>query len=378
MIADRMNQTLSPDDGRQLKEALEQGYTLPADWYTNADMFRLEQRRIFRHSWQYAGLIEQVAGPGDFFTYQTGDLSFIILRDKGWQLRAFANVCRHRGSQLLLQDQGRCSSLQCHYHAWTYDLDGSLRAAPGMVDEPGFNKDDFWLFPISIDTWGPFIFINPDAHARPLTELLGALPRLVAATGLDLSAVRRRVRRTYDIAANWKVVVDNYLECYHCPVAHPGFCDLIDVKNYIVREYDYFSTQTGALKESARAEGEHLYDVTSGAGSAVEDGFYAYLWPNFTINIYPGGHVSLNLFIPVDVNRTLAVYDYCFAEEVSEEVAQQFVRFIDQVQLEDVALCESVQRGLRGGYFEQGKLMLTRENGLRHFQKLVYREMVGD
>src|SRR5215469_8310556 len=109
MITDRMSQALSPDDKRQLKEELEQGYTLPANWYTNADMFRLEQRRMFRHSWQYAGLMEQVAAPGDFFTYQTGDLSVIILRDKQEQLHAFVNVCRHRGSQLLLQDKGQCS-----------------------------------------------------------------------------------------------------------------------------------------------------------------------------------------------------------------------------------------------------------------------------
>ncbi len=362
-----------------LWEALEAGYTLPARWYTSTDIFRLEQRRIFRRSWQYTGLTEQVSQPGDFFTYQTGDLSFIILRDEEEQLRAFVNVCRHRGSQLVLQERGHRNTLQCHYHAWTYSLDGSLRAAPGMKDEVSFNKDDFWLFPVSIEAWGPFIFINPDAHARPFAETLGELPALVNATGLDLSAIRHRVRRTYDIAANWKVVVDNYLECYHCPVAHPAFCDLINVGDYIVREYEYFSTQTGALKESAKAGKDNLYDVSAAAGSGVQDGFYAYLWPNFTINIYPGpGNVSLNLFVPVDVNRTLAIYDYCFVDEVSAEEEQNFVRFIDQVQDEDVVLCESVQRGLRGGYFDQGKLMLSRENALRHFQKLVYKQLAGE
>ncbi len=372
-------QLLSANSKTKLRETLDQGFTLPASWYTDADIFRREQRRMFRHSWQYAGLTEQVAATGDFFTYNTGDLSFIILRDAEGQLRAFVNVCRHRGSQLILQENGRRSSLQCQYHAWTYDLDGSLRAAPGMKDEEAFNKDDFWLFPVSIGTWGPFIFINPDAHARPLADQLGELPALAAATGLNLDAIHRRVRRRYDIAANWKVVVDNYLECYHCPVAHPSFCDLIDVGNYTVREYDYFSTQTGTLKESAKAGRENLYDVGGDKGAAVENGFYAYLWPNFTLNIYPGpGNVSLNLFIPVDVNHTIALYDYCFVEEVTEEEEANFVRFIDQVQTEDVALCESVQRGLRGGYFDQGKLMLTRENALRHFQKLVFKELVEE
>ena len=362
-----------------LRESLEQGYTLPAAWYTRSDIFRREQRRIFRRNWQYAGLIENVSRPGDFFTYRAGDLSLIILRDDDHSLRAFVNVCRHRGSQLLLQERGHRATLQCHYHAWTYNLDGSLRAAPGMKDEEAFDKDDFWLFPVSVDTWGPFIFVNPDAHARPLAETLGELPALVAATGLDLSRLRHRIRRTYDIAANWKVVTDNYLECYHCPTAHPSFCDLIDVGDYVVREYQYFSTQTGSLKESAKTAQQNLYDVNGGDGGlGVRDGFYAYLWPNFTLNIYPGpGNVSLNLFIPLDVNRTLAIYDYCFVPEVGAQEEENFVRFIDQVQEEDIVLCESVQRGLRSGYFNQGKLMLSRENGLRHFQKLVYQQMVG-
>ncbi len=361
-------------DGR-LWDSLERGYTLPANWYTDKDLFRLEQRRIFRRSWQYAGLVEEAAQPGDFFTYRAGDLSLIIARDESGLLRAFVNVCRHRGSQLVLEERGHRTTLQCHYHAWTYNLDGTLRAAPAARDEPGFDRCDFSLFPIQIDTWGPFLFVNPDLHAPPLASVLGELPAMVAATGLDLSGIRRRVRREYDIRANWKVVVDNYLECYHCPVAHPGFCDLIDVNDYEVTEYEWFSTQTGAVKEVAtQGKRDNLYEI----GRGVRDGFYAYLWPNFTLNIYPGpGNVSLNLFVPVDTQHTLAFYEYCFADSVPDEQVEDFTRFIDQVQNEDVALCESVQRGLRSGYFNQGKLMLSRENGLRHFQKLVYRALAG-
>lgn len=355
----------------RLREALEQGYTLPARWYTSEDVFRLEQRRLFRRSWLYAGLTEQVAAPGDFFTYSAGDLSIIVLRDHDGVLRGFVNVCRHRGSELLLEPCGHRTTIQCHYHAWTYNLDGTLRAAPAAKEEPGFRKEEHSLFPVQVETWGPFIFVNPDAHAGPLGALLGELPDLVRATGIRLDALRRRVRRTYDIRANWKVVVDNYLECYHCPTAHPGFCDLIDVNSYEVTEYEWFSTQGGALKSSAK-EGKSksaLYDVSG----EVREGFYAYLWPNFTLNIYPGpGNVSLNLFVPVAVDRTLAIYDYCFVESVSEQEERDFVRFIDQVQDEDVVLCESVQRGLSSGYFDQGKLMLSREKGLRHFQRLVY------
>jgi len=141
-----------------------------------------------------------------------------------------------------------------------------------------------------------------------------------------------------------------------------------------VPEYEHFSTQQGKVRQAAREGREPgLYDASQG----VEDGFYAYLWPNFTLNIYPGpGNVSLNLFVPLAIDRTLAVYDYCFADAVSAEEEQAFVRFVDQVQQEDTVLCESVRRGLSSGYFDRGRLMLKREKALRHVQQLVYRSLV--
>ena len=359
--------TTAPNDA--VRAALEQGETLPATWYTDPAYFAREQARIFRCSWQYVGLTEQVARPGDFFTARAGDVPIIVLRDKQGELRGHVNVCRHRGSQLVNVEQGNRATLQCGYHAWTYNLDGSLRAAPGMRDEPEFDTACYALVPVQVAAWGPFIFANPDRAAPPLADMLGELPAMVEATGLRLGAIHRKVRRTYDIAANWKVVLDNYLECYHCPVAHPGFSDLIDLKSYSVAEYEYFSTQAGPPTKTAQQGKAGLYDISG----EVKAGFYAFLWPNFTLNIYPGpGNVSLNLFLPVDTHRTLAIYEYCFAESVPEREIEDFTRFIDQVQEEDVVLCESVQRGLRSGFFDRGRLMRS-ERALAHFQKLVYR-----
>ncbi len=354
-----------------LYASLEEGKTLPGAWYTDPKVFKREQKRIFRRTWQYVGLTEQVARPGDFFTSRIDTVPLVIARDEAGQLRGFVNVCRHRGSQLVPDGCGNRKTLQCLYHAWTYNLDGSLRAAPGSKDEPGFNKEELGLLPVQIDTWGPFIFVNLDPQAPPIQDVLSELPQLVEAAGLPLNAIKRRVSRTYDIKANWKVVVDNYLECYHCPVAHPSFTDLIDLDNYRVTEYDYFSAQTGPVRDSAKdGKADNLYAI----GAGVQDGFYAFLWPNFMLNIYPGpGNVSLNLIIPIDPQRTFAIYEYCFVDAVGEEEERDFVKFIDQVQQEDIVLCESVQRGLRSGFFDQGRLMLSRENGLRHFQKLVYR-----
>lgn len=356
----------------QLQASLEQGYTLPAAWYISAEVFTRENERIFRHCWQYVGLTQQVAQPGDFFTCRVGDVPVVVTRDESNELRAFINVCRHRGSELVLQECGHRQTLQCHYHAWTYNLDGSLRSAPGMKYEEDFAKDQFSLFTAHVDTWGPLIFVNVDPQAAPLKNMLGELPQLLEATGLNLSALRRRAQSTYEIAANWKVVVDNYLECYHCPVAHPGFSSVIDVNNYTIAEYEYFTTQGGPQKETAK---ERPYTSTG----EVTDGFYAFLWPNFTLNVYPGaGNLSLNLFLPVDERHTRAIFDYCFVDAVSEQEERDFIAFIDQVQREDTVLCEAVQRGLRSGVFEQGKLMLHHEKALRHFQKLVYRSLAEE
>ena len=364
--------TTAPNDA--VRAALEQGETLPATWYTDPAYFAREQARIFRRSWQYVGLTEQVARPGDFFTARAGDVPIIVARDKQGELRGHVNVCRHRGSQLVNVEQGNRATLQCGYHAWTYNLDGSLRAAPGMRDEPEFDTACYALVPVQVAAWGPFIFANPDRAAPPLADMLGELPAMVEATGLRLGAIHRKVRRTYDIAANWKVVLDNYLECYHCPLAHPGFSDLIDLKSYSVAEYEYFSTQAGPPTKTAQQGKAGLYDISG----EVKAGFYAFLWPNFTLNIYPGpGNVSLNLFLPVDTHRTLAIYEYCFAESVPEQEIEDFTRFIDQVQEEDVVLCESVQRGMRSGFFDRGRLMRS-ERALAHFQKLVHRFLADE
>jgi phenylpropionate dioxygenase-like ring-hydroxylating dioxygenase large terminal subunit len=353
-----------------IRDALERGETLPATWYTDAETYRVETERIFRRAWQYVGLVEDVAKPGDFFTSTVGEVPIVVARGKDEVVRAFANVCRHRGAIVVRDERGHRSTFQCHYHAWTYNLDGTLRAAPGMKDEVHFDRACYSLHGLPCETWGPFIFVTVDRRADPLSAQLGELPELVVATGLDLGGLRRGERRTYEIAANWKIVVDNYLECYHCPVAHPGFCDLIDTSDYVVSEYETFSTQTGTVKQDALSGKRNLYEI----GDGVRDGFYTFLWPNFTLNIYPGpGNVSLNLFLPLGIERTLAVYDYCFSDAVSDTQVQDFVRFVDQVQQEDTVLCESVQRGMRTGFFEQGRLMLAREHALRHFQRMVSR-----
>jgi phenylpropionate dioxygenase-like ring-hydroxylating dioxygenase large terminal subunit len=328
---------------------------LPSDWYVQPGMLDRELERVFDRTWQYAGPAELVSEPGTFLTTKAGRVPIAVTRDDGG-LNAFVNVCRHRGAAVARERNGRRRSLQCHYHAWTYGLDGRLRAAPGTE---GLDLDDIALPRAAVDVWGPFVFVNPNPDAGPLDEALGELPAIVADSGLPLERIRPRRTARYEIEANWKLVVDNYLECYHCPVAHPAFSKAFDVDDYTLTEYPTFSVQ----RTPGRDQGE---------------GLYAFVWPNFTLNIYPGpGNVSLNLFVPIASDRTLALYEYFLADEVSDAEADEFVAFVDQVQREDTELCESAQQGLRSGRLDRGLLVPGREDGLAHFQRLIAAALDG-
>ncbi len=356
-----------------LGEAMERGSTLPGTWYTDPEVFAEERRRIFHKAWQYAGPAAAVAEPGDFVTYRAGDVPLVVVRAPDGELNAFVNVCRHRAAEVVLAERGNRRTLQCHYHAWTYGLDGTLRAAPGEKDQPDFYRADFSLVRVRAETWGPLLFVNPDAEAPPLADTLGELPAILADAGLELETLRLREEADYETAANWKVVVDNQLECYHCPIAHPAFMTLVDVDDYTTEEFPTFTVQRGRVRDSARA-GSSPYRI----GGGVEDSLYVFLWPNFALNVYPGaGNVSVNVYLPLAPNRTLARYHYYFADAVTDEELAEFVAFIDQVQREDIVLCESVQRGLGSGFYDRGRLFAGREDGLRHFQRLVYRTLAA-
>src|SRR5438105_3462423 len=201
--------------------------SLPWSWYADEAVLRTEQERIFRRAWQYAGHLGQVVEPGSYFTASAGLVPVVVTRDREGDLHAFANVCRHRGFEVV-KGGGRRETLQCGYHAWTYGLDGRLRAAPRADREAGFERDELSLVPVGVETWGPFVFVNPDLEAPPLRETLGDLPELVASAGLDVETLRFHHRGESELRANWKIVCENFLECYHCAVAHPGFSAMVD------------------------------------------------------------------------------------------------------------------------------------------------------
>jgi len=341
------------------------GRTFPFDWYSDPAVLRLERERIFRRAWQYAGRADQVAAPGAFFTCDLGGVPVVVVRGKDGELRAFLNVCRHRGS-LVCEGEGRRETLQCPYHAWTYDLDGSLRAAPRSDREPGFDKDGLGLVPVSVGAWGPFVFVNPDGAAAPLADTLGDLPALVAGAGLDVDALRFLKRSTSEYEANWKVCCENFLECYHCQVAHPGFSKVVDVSvdAYVLEASPTFSTQVGPVRESWRGDFDPRGPIARGQ--------FHFLWPNVTINVMPGHpNLSIGPIVPAGPERTTRFLDYFVGPDVEQAWIDDLLEFDDQVGREDTVLVERVQKGLRGGGVEHGHLLPESEQLIAHFQGLL-------
>jgi phenylpropionate dioxygenase-like ring-hydroxylating dioxygenase large terminal subunit len=336
--------------------------TLPWSWYSDPEVLRRESERIFARAWQYAGHSGQVPEDGSYFASVAGQIPVVVTRAREGRLRAFLNVCRHRG-HVVASGEGRRETLQCPYHAWTYGLDGALRSAPRADREPGFDFDELGLQEIAVDAWGPFVFVNPDVDAAPLADALGDVPARLAEI-VDVGALAFRFRSGFELEANWKIACENFLECYHCAVAHPGFTAAVDVSldSYRLEAHGLTSSQLGPLRENGHsflADGE------------IPRSQFHFLWPNFGINVFPGrANVSCGPILPIGPERTMRFLDYFFAPDVEQAWIDELIAFDDQIGREDTALVEGVQRGVRSGVLAEGRLLTESEQLVAQFQRL--------
>ena len=295
----------------------------------------------------------------------------VVTRARDGEVRAFLNVCRHRGFPLA-EGSGKRETLQCPYHAWTYGLDGSLRAAPRSDEEPDFPKSELGLSSLPVDTWGPFVFVNADRDAEPLAEALGSMPAQVAELGLDVDDLVFYTRWEAEVDANWKIVCENFLECYHCQVAHPQLAAMLDTsaEAYALSTDGRLSSQRGPTREGGGTR-MHL------DGELPRSQFH-FLWPNLGVNIFPGKpNISIGPMVPVSPDRTYRFLDYFFGPDVEEEWIDELMAFDDQVGIEDRALVEGVQRGMAAGLLEHGYLMGRSEQLIGHFQQLTQAALEG-
>jgi carnitine monooxygenase subunit len=332
--------------------------TLPYGWYTDPEILRREEKLILGPAWQYVGHTGQLAQPG-YFAAAVARVPVVVTRDRDGVLRGFVNVCRHRGFALAEGEQSR-ETLQCPYHAWTYGLDGRLRKAPRSEQEPDFPQGELGLVPVAVDSWGPFVFANAAPDPEPLAQALGSLPAQVAELGLDVDSLVHHSRWEAEIEANWKIVSENFLECYHCQVAHPAFSELVDVSpdRYVLSTDGRLSTQHGPLRAVTPTDG-------------LPRAQFHFLWPNLGINIFPGRpNISIGPIVPLAPDRTYRFLDYFFGADVEDAWIDDLLAFDDQVGREDRALVEGVQRGVASGALEHGVLMSRSEQLVAHFQAL--------
>jgi choline monooxygenase len=359
-------------------EQIECAHTLASRFYTDPAILDLEKQKIFRRTWQLVGMANHPCGeangakrtitdPETFFTTNIVEEPVIIVRDKLGVLRAFSNVCRHRAGPIA-KGSGCDRVLRCGYHGWTYALDGRLIGTPDVEGVEFFDRSTMGMFPLRLETWGQFIFVNFDTDAEPLDAFLGQIPD--QARGFQFEGLQLAERRDYVIDCNWKVYVDNYLEGYHIPIAHPGLMREIDYSLYRTETFRYYSQQFAPIRAATKDDSaERFYPP----GSGLTEALYFWIFPNLMLNIYPD-NISTNLIVPISHEKTLTIFEWFFHDLSSDRAKDRIhkaVAFSDEVQREDIALCQSVQKGLRSATYDRGRYSVKRENGVHHFHMLL-------
>ena len=343
-------------------ESYRQGaHTMPREYYTSPEIFAEERERIHATHWNCVGRASAFAKPGDYQVRSVAGESLILVRDRGGELHAFFNICRHRGTQLCSDHGGQFSeTIQCPYHAWTYGLDGRLIGAPHMNEVAGFEKKDFPLHEAAVAEWEGFVFVNvnelPQAFDQWMAPMTGRLSRF------DLPSLRVGHRVRYEVKANWKLVFQNYSECLHCPMIHP---ELSLVLPYTSGANDLTSgpflggyMEIRAPNESATLSGRACGRVVNEALTADERrrAYYYTLMPNMALSIHPD-YVNFYLLTPVGVDRTIVETEWMFSgtnDSNPEFNPKDAIDFWDVTNRQDWDICERSQLGIQSRRYQPG------------------------
>ncbi|XP_022753452.1 choline monooxygenase, chloroplastic isoform X2 [Durio zibethinus] len=357
------------------KIPIEQAITPPSSWYADPSFYAFELDRVFYRGWQAVGHTQQIKEPNDFFSGRLGNVEFLVCRDDDGKIAAFHNVCRHHAS-LLVSGSGKKSCFTCPYHGWTYGLNGALRKATRISGIQDFIANEFGLIPIKVAIWGPFVLLNMDKEILPednidtdqiASEWLGSCSEILRLNGVD-SPLTYVCRREYIIECNWKVFCDNYLDGgYHVPYAHKGLASGLTLDSYTTSIFEKVSIQSveGGSKET---QDDRL-------GSKA---LYAFIYPNFMINRY-GPWMDTNLLIPLGPRKCLVVFDYFLEASLKEDKAFIERSLVDseRIQMEDITLCEGVQRGIESPAYCTGRYAPRVEMAMHHFHCLLYDNLIS-
>jgi choline monooxygenase len=345
--------------------ALQDAYTIPAPWYTDARIAQLELQNVFSRTWQSVGRTAQVEKPGRYVTATVAGEPIVAVRGSDGKLRAFYNVCRHHAMTVMNEPCGHAQHMRCPYHGWTYNLEGELRGMTEFEGVCNFDRAQNGLVPVRVETWENFIFVNLDPQAAPLQEFLGALAGL--AKPLNFGGLTFFERRSYIQQCNWKVYVDNFLDGgYHVPHMHKGLNSVLDYTNYTIENVDRCCVQSSPVAVDKSSE------ASAAATRKGDRAYYFWQYPNFMLNWYEG-YLDTNLVIPLGVDRCEVIFDFYFGD--TSEAQMPYIResmgVSERVQQEDIVICDGVQRGLSSRAYQAGRLSVRREAGEHLFHRLL-------
>src|ERR1022692_166228 len=353
-----------PTLGSIIARDIARAFTLPASLYFNSETDEEEKAKIFSSAWQVVGHVHQAANPGDYFTFDLLGEPLLIVRGDDGHLRCFYNVCRHRAGNPAT-GCGNRKVFRCGYHGWTYALDGALLATPEFQGVEDFSPKDFGLMPVRLEEWSNLIFVNLDSEARPLCESLGELPAQVEK--FAFCSMKFSERRTYDMNCNWKAYIDNYLEGYHLPSVHPSLNREIDYSAYTVEPSPQYVRQWSPIRGAQPGDSSPRRYEQAGEHLTAD---YFWVFPNWMLNCYPD-NVSLNIVLPLEAERSLAIFEwYLLEKDLDSAAAKASVEFSDEIQIEDVAICETVQKNLHSRSYERGRYSVKQEKGVHAFHRM--------
>lgn len=336
--------------------------TVPARFYTDATALELEYERIFARTWQLVGRSAQVAARGAYFTTDIAREPVLVARGRDGVLRAMSNVCRHRAGPVAA-GAGTRPVFQCGYHGWTYSTEGQLLATPEFAGVENFDRAKVCLPQFQVAEWFGLVFVNLDPAAEPFERVYESVMETLERRNLDRCTFA--ACKNWELDCNWKVYVDNYVEGYHIPIVHPELFRELDYANYRTETRRYDSIQHSPIRPAATRIRKVKED---------DEAIYFWIFPNLMLNVYPD-NFSTNLILPLGHGRTLTVFDWYF-ENPDDPRLEPTITFSDEIQVEDIAICEAVQRGLASRTYDRGRYSVERENGVHHFHGL-YAEFMG-
>jgi choline monooxygenase len=387
----------SPSTYELTRLPVENATTLPPETYRSADYHTLESDKVFGKAWTCVGYTCQLDKPGKVITTTLSGQPLMVTRDKDGILRGFYNVCRHRGSLLVLEDSTKVERFRCPYHSWTYDLKGNLLNCPlfamagackssGGPDGSGkdtFNKEDYALLPVRVEAWGAFVFANLDPNPEPLSDYLGDFCSTYANFPLDeLILVRRK---KYNIAANWKLIAENFLEYYHLPWVHPELTGVTAIELHKRNQGSgmYMSFYASPLQSAGTAiDADYLPAMPRLTPDEQQSGYFPFVFPNMAMFLMPH-HLFVLLMNPTSSGTTeeygdILVHPSVLSAPNADNKIDEIFKFYDMVNLQDIMAVERVQKGIQSKPYPGGRMSYRFEEPVHRFQNMVVDYMTGE